>query len=64
MSNKIYLHRSKNKIDNKIGTHVVPTAELSLEATEACLHWWRQMPLAGDIKAYNATCRSKAWKMQ
>ena len=33
MSNKIYLHRLKNKI----GTHAVPTAELSLEGTEACL---------------------------
>lgn len=33
MSNKIYIHRLKNKI----GTHVVPTAELSLEGAEAYL---------------------------
>ena len=33
MSNKIYIHRLKNKI----GTHVLPTAELSLEGTEAYL---------------------------
>ncbi|KAK2465325.1 hypothetical protein APHAL10511_002679 [Amanita phalloides] len=33
MSNNIFLHRLKNKI----GTHLVPTAELSLEGTEAYL---------------------------
>ncbi|KAF8631035.1 hypothetical protein AX15_002645 [Amanita polypyramis BW_CC] len=33
MSNNIFIHRLKNKI----GTHLVPTAELSLEGTEAYL---------------------------